>query len=250
MIQQNELRFDGTASSSFPFKIAVIANDGINVPEDKSTLNEFNKISGAKKIPNNAKPLLHKRYEFELITTKQEHLDAFKYWLKGSGWLEPFDSPGRRWYVYKIESYQGTLTEVNSYNVSVTFICHPEAESTNEKTAVRNNNKLVFENRGTAQTYPVFEISIGAELKMIAFSHPDGKAVQIGYENGPVLFRVNDKIYLDFKNRILTINGTRKYVNSASQFFSIDPGTTEVGIMVNSGGMIPSIIAKYREGYL
>ncbi|MEY8462517.1 hypothetical protein [Streptococcus merionis] len=49
---------------------------------------------------------------------------------------------------------------------------------------------------------------------------------------------------------ILTINGVRKYINPASRWFAIAPGTTEIGVSVHVGGQVPSVTATFREAYL
>lgn len=135
---------------------------------------------------------------------------------------------------------------------SFTILCpDPMAYSTAEKTAFKSLvNKLTFNNLGTAPVYPVFEGAVGSDLKMIAFSHPSGRVLQYGYEQGDVLLRASDRFVLDCVNRVLTVNGQRRYVNSASQFFELDPGTTEIGVSVNSGGQTPSIVGKFREAFL
>ena len=101
---------------------------------------------------------------------------------------------------------------------SFTILCpDPMGYSTAEKTAVKSLvNKLTFNNLGTAPVYPIFEGAVGS----------------------------------DCVNRVLTVNGQRRYVNSASQFFELDPGTTEIGVSVNSGGQLPSIVGKFREAFL
>ncbi|MEY8462516.1 distal tail protein Dit [Streptococcus merionis] len=66
-----------------------------------------------------------------------------------------------------------------------TFLCfYPFALSTTVKQATRKQNRLEFVNEGTAETWPVYEFLAGSALKMIAFSHPNGRVVQYGYESG------------------------------------------------------------------
>lgn len=133
----------------------------------------------------------------------------------------------------------------------VTFLSlYPYALSKLEKRARLDTNKLIFHNMGTYKTYPVFEFTVVSPLKMIGFTHPNGKAIQYGYETGSTVLFTNNVVILDTADCSLYVNGQRKYVNPASRSFAIDPGQVEIGISVNTGATVPSVTGKFKEVFL
>lgn len=125
----------------------------------------------------------------------------------------------------------------------------PFAYSKKEKSAKRVSNKLVFENEGTAPVYPVYKFTAGKPYKMLSLTHPNGKAIQYGYDNGEPVINANDVVVFDSSKNELTINGIRKYINAASQVFAINVGTTEIAVL-GDDNQIPVIEATYRERWL
>ena len=84
---------------------------------------------------------------------------------------------------------------------------------------------------------------------MLSLTHPNGKAIQYGYENGEPVINANDVVAFDSSKNELTINGTRKYINAASEVFAINVGTTEIAVL-GDDNQIPVIEATYRERWL
>lgn len=125
----------------------------------------------------------------------------------------------------------------------------PFAYSKKEKVANRVSNKLVFENEGTAPVYPIYKFTAEKPYKMISFAHPSRKIVQYGYENGATVINTNDLVVFDSAENKLTINGERKYINAASQVFSIQPGITEIAI-IGDENKIPVVDATFKERWI
>ena len=125
----------------------------------------------------------------------------------------------------------------------------PFAYSKKEKVAKRVSNKLVFENEGTAPVYPIYKFTAEKPYKMISFAHPSRKIVQYGYENGAAVINTNDLVVFDSAENKLTINGERKYINAASQVFSIQPGITEIAI-IGDENKIPVVDATFKERWI
>lgn len=154
--------------------------------------------------------------------------------------------------------YEGIVSGSTDYNL-ITFrysegsfeihCFNPFAISKTEKAARRESNKLIFNNEGTAPVYPIYKFTAGKAYKMISFTHPNGKVVQYGYENGPVVLNTNDLVVFDSAENKLTVNGERKYINAASQVFSIQPGITEVAIL-GDDNKIPVVEATFKERWI
>lgn len=125
----------------------------------------------------------------------------------------------------------------------------PFAYSKKEKVAKHVSNKLVFENEGTAPVYPIYKFTAEKPYKMISFAHPSRKIVQYGYENGAAVINTNDLVVFDSAENKLTINGERKYINAASQVFSIQPGITEIAI-IGDENKIPVVDATFKERWI
>ncbi|MCW6662944.1 phage tail family protein [Aerococcaceae bacterium NML160702] len=249
-ITENALTFKGTSSGSFPFDIAIVENDGINVINDNSTLREYRYRSGASKRRNHNRGPIRKRFLIEVMTAEQRELDLVKQWLNGEGWLESYDNPGRMWWVYQVDAYKAKISEVNTYEIEVEFLCHPYAMSKTEKEAGRINDKLRFDHQGTAEVYPTFSFQASSDLRMFAVAHPNGRALQIGYDNGPVVIPSGARVTINTTDNTIYVNQVRKYFTPASRIFAIEPGVTEIGITVNTGGRLPVVIGKFREAYL
>ncbi len=68
--------------------------------------------------------------------------------------------------------------------------------------AISKNREGCRENRtslsSTMKAQPIyqFQFTAGKEYKMISFTHPNGKVVQYGYENGPAVINTNDLVVL------------------------------------------------------
>lgn len=249
-IKLNELSFKGMSSGDFPFKVAVVENDGINVINTNAELKQYKMRTGASKRYNRHRAPIRKRYVFEILTRKQAELDLVKGWLNGEGWLEPSDEPNRRYWVYQIEAYSARLSNVDTYELEVTFVCHPYAMSKVDKLAQVISDRLIFDNNGTAETYPTFEFTSSRDLRMFALSHPDGQALQIGYENGPVVIPSGARVSIDTSNNKIFVNGVRKYFTPSSRIFAVEPGRTEIGVTVNTGATIPVVKGKFKEAFL
>ena len=73
--------------------------------------------------------------------------------------------------------------------------------------------------------------------------------MQYGYENGPAVINTNDLVVFDSAENKLTINGERKYINVASQVFSIQPGITEIAIL-GDDNKIPVVDATFKERWI
>lgn len=154
--------------------------------------------------------------------------------------------------------YEGTVSGTSDFNL-ITFryaqgsfevhCFNPFAISKNEKAARMESNKLIFSNEGTASVYPIYKFTAGKAYKMISFAHPNGKVVQYGYENGPTVINTNDLFVFDSAENKLTVNGERKYINAASQVFSIQPGLTEVAIL-GDDNKIPVVEATFKERWI
>lgn len=154
--------------------------------------------------------------------------------------------------------YEGAVSGTSDFNL-ITFkyaqgsfeihCFNPFAISKTEKTARREANKLIFSNEGTAPVYPIYKFTAEKSYKMISFTHPNGKTVQYGYENGPAVINTNDLVVFDSAENKLTINGERKYINAASQVFSIQPGITEVAIL-GDDNKIPVVEATFKERWI
>lgn len=154
--------------------------------------------------------------------------------------------------------YEGVVSGTNDFNL-ITFryaqgsfeihCFNPFAISKAEKAARRESNKLIFNNEGTAPVYPIYKFTAERAYKMISFTHPNGKVVQYGYENGPAVINTNDLVVFDSAENKLTINGERKYINAASQVFSIQPGLTEVAILGDEN-KIPVVEATFKERWI
>ena len=124
------------------------------------------------------------------------------------------------------------------------------AYSTTEKNGTVIGGKLTVENNGTATTYPTYTFIASSPYKMIALAHPNGKAVQYGYENGEDVIKTGDVVRFESESNTLLINGKRKYINPASQVFGILPGTTQIEVNVDGSKAVPSIKCVYRECWL
>lgn len=154
--------------------------------------------------------------------------------------------------------YEGAVSGTSDFNL-ITFryaqgsfeihCFNPFAISKTEKAARREANKLIFSNEGTAPVYPIYKFTAEKSYKMISFTHPNGKTVQYGYENGPAVINTNDLVVFDSAENKLTINGERKYINAASKVFSIQPGTTEVAVL-GDDNKIPVIEATFKERWI
>ena len=154
--------------------------------------------------------------------------------------------------------YEGAVSGTSDFNL-ITFryaqgsfeihCFNPFAISKTEKAARKEANKLIFSNEGTAPVYPIYKFTAEKSYKMISFTHPNGKTVQYGYENGPAVINTNDLVVFDSAENKLTINGERKYINAASKVFSIQPGTTEVAVL-GDDNKIPVIEATFKERWI
>ena len=122
--------------------------------------------------------------------------------------------------------------------------------STAEKNGTVIGGKLTVENNGTAPVYPTYTFIAASPYKMIALAHPNGKAVQYGYENGEDIIKTGDVVRFESESNTLLINGKRKYINPASQVFGILPGTTQIEVSADGNKAIPSIKCIYRECWL
>lgn len=120
------------------------------------------------------------------------------------------------------------------------------AYSKKEKKADVIGKTLKFINNGTGITYPKFSFTTTSNLTLFGLSHPNGKAIQMS-RNGEVVISSGDKVIIDTKTRIVTINNKRAYLTPASEWFGIDVGKTEIGVLVNSGANTPVIFATFRE---
>ena len=154
--------------------------------------------------------------------------------------------------------YEGAVSGTSDFNL-ITFryaqgsfevhCFNPFAISKTEKASRRESNKLIFNNEGTAPVYPIYKFTAEKAYKMISFTHPNGKVVQYGYENGSTVINTNDLVVFDSSENKLTINGERKYINAASQVFSIQPGLTEVAILGDEN-KIPVVEATFKERWI
>ena len=154
--------------------------------------------------------------------------------------------------------YEGAVSGTSDFNL-ITFkyaqgsfeihCFNPFAISKTEKSARREANKLIFSNEGTAPVYPIYKFTAEKSYKMISFTHPNGKTVQYGYENGATVINTNDLVVFDSAENKLTINGERKYINAASQVFSIQPGTTEVAVL-GDDNKIPIVESTFKERWI
>lgn len=124
------------------------------------------------------------------------------------------------------------------------------AYSTASKNVTTSNRQLIIENNGTAPTYPTYTFIAGSPYKMIALAHPNGKAIQYGYDNGDDVIKTGDVVRFESESNTLLINGKRKYINPASQVFGILPGTTQIEVSVDGNKAVPSITCVYRECWL
>ena len=85
---------------------------------------------------------------------------------------------------------------------------------------------------------------------MIAFTHANGRAVQIGTNTGEVVIRSGQKVIINTADCSVLVSGVRVYPVPSSQGFSILPGETSVGITVNTGAVIPTVTGKFKEAWL
>lgn len=154
--------------------------------------------------------------------------------------------------------YEGVVSGTSDFNL-ITFryaqgsfeihCFNPFAISKTEKAARRESNKLIFNNEGTVPVYPIYKFTAEKSYKMISFTHPSGKVVQYGYENGAAVISTNDLVVFDSAENKLTINGERKYINAASKVFSIQPGITEIAI-TGDENKIPVVDATFKERWI
>lgn len=161
------------------------------------------------------------------------------------------DQPDR-FYLAMLDSEYTPSSSVNVATIELKFnVFSGVAYSINEKTARRVRNQLIFENTGSHSVFPVFEFTTVSNIKMISFVHPNKKAFIIGESSGKVEIPAGVNVRVDFSKNLILLGNTRRiYSHVNSHNFSIEPGNTEIGIVVDAGATLPHVTATFREVYL
>ncbi|MBS4769668.1 phage tail family protein [Carnobacteriaceae bacterium zg-ZUI240] len=158
-----------------------------------------------------------------------------------------------RFYIGRIDGIVKMEKITNSYERgSFTILCtDPFAYSIATKQVSLQSNKITFNNAGIFETYPTFEFTAPSNIRKIALVHPIKGAFIIGEETGDVVIAAGTRVQIDFKKRQVILGGNKRlYEHVSSKIFSIEPGTTEIGVLVNAGATIPNVTTKYREVFL
>lgn len=130
------------------------------------------------------------------------------------------------------------------------YCAYPFAQSVESKMATINNNKIVFKNNGSMACYPKFECVVSSDIKMLAFVHPNGNAIQLGSSAGEPLLFANNRVVIDTSDLSVFVNGKRMYVTPSSKRFSIEHGEVTIGVSVNDEAQLPQITATFKEVYV
>lgn len=246
------MKIGNMRSDEFPTKMLI------------SKRNRFTFASSKTKISNDK--LLHRvhvenhddkrksvvvEYEINIFKVNQSVIDLFKIWIsKESVAFQPDVTIKREYIAYSFNILSEERLPQDTYRIVLQVEHSSTSRSLSENKARQSNNKLIFKNQGTYKTYPIFEFTVASPLKMIAFTHPNGRAIQYGYETGEVILSNGNVVKINTADCSIYVNGRRKYVNPASRSFAIEAGDTEIGISVNSGATVPTVNAKFKEVFL
>ncbi|MBF0780517.1 MULTISPECIES: phage tail domain-containing protein [unclassified Granulicatella] len=247
------MKIGNMRSDEFPTKVSISKLDRFVFPSSKTKVSDDRLLHRVyvEKHDDKRKSVVVD-YEINIYKVNQSVIDLFKIWIsKECVVFQPDITVNREYIAYSFEIVSEERLPLNTYRVVLQVKHSPVSTSLSEKVARQSNNTLFFQNRGTARTFPIFEFTVATPLKMVAFTHPNGRAIQYGYETGNTILHTGNIVKIDTSNCLLTVNGQRKYVNPASRSFAIEPGdNTEIGISVNTGATIPNVHAKFREVFL
>lgn len=245
-----EMSINHIKNTELPIKVVVAEYDRLFFSESNNSLKQYS--NGATSfVRKNYRKTQTKTFEMHVHTTKLSDLDHFTKWITSENVeFVPNTALKRAYTAYKFNvTSQAKQENIYIFQVSVEYSY--KGWSISEKVAKNGVGKLVFENHGTAETYPTYQFTATQNYRMIALTHPNGYVVQYGYETGNTVIRINDVVKFDSENNLLTINGERKYINPASRIFAIGAGTTtEIGVSCDGYKEAPKIQAFYKECWL
>lgn len=247
-----ELIIDGISSETLDIKIFIDSFNDFSIAETKSSIVE----SEYRPYPLfKAKRGWHARktaLRMTLIDLTQDKIDNFKSWiLKENVYFSISTIPNKEFLAYKIEITNSTKAKSNFYILEILFTYEPFAQSKNSKTYRSKQNFIEVKNDGTAPATPLFEFTATSNIKMFGLTHPDGKTLQIGYENSPVIIFTGQKVVIDTFNCSIKINNYQKYFNPASKNFEFAPRTTtKIGITTDSAAEMPTVFCIFKEKWL
>lgn len=244
------MKIDGLTAEDLDIKVYFNRLQRFNLADRKSIVVNHDTIPYPRLKKKSGRKSRVIPYKASIMNATQGAVDNLVRLLdKECVWAE-LENNKRQTFVYKITiASEGRLIK-NVYSLDIDFECDPFDYSLNDKYSKQNNNKLVFNNLGSAETYPIFEFTASSDYRMIAFTHANGRAIQIGTNTGEVVIRSGQKVIINTADCSVLVNGVRVYPVPSSQGFSILPGETSVGITVNTGAVIPTVTGKFKEAWL
>lgn len=148
---------------------------------------------------------------------------------------------------------QITFNKITAYYAVGTFelLCEmPFAYSTTIYQKQSKQEKIIINNLGDFECYPTYEFTSSSNISFISFVHPKGGQMMIGNDRGDVIIPAGAKVSLNSQNGVVMLGENKRlWLSASSNRFGIDRGTTDVGIVVNSGSTVPVVTATYREVY-
>ena len=127
---------------------------------------------------------------------------------------------------------------------------HPFAYSVGESTAVRDGNKLIFDNQGTSKGYPVIEFVAERDYMMIGFSAPHDMYAQFGYSSNTVpVIKVGQRFSYDSKTNKAFVDSKRLYL-SEGRGLVIGPNRKAEGGLTFPDSINQVVTGKLRSEYI
>lgn len=103
-----------------------------------------------------------------------------------------------------------------------------------------------FVNSGNVTVFPTFTLS-GAMTNPRITNSTTGQSIPLN-----IIMSASDTIVVDPDLRSVTYNGSpaRNIVSNSAQWFGFPPGTTTVGIVVDTASAAANCVVSYRNGYV